>query len=494
MIPAVPGLARQIQNDFSAGEYGVNQDASRYPKNGASLIMNGVISEEGVVYRRGGSTLFPGGTWPSTQIVWVWQGALAGGARTLVATASTIYTVSGSGVTVGHASTTFANGPRSVAVSNGIIYFSDGVTYDGTTWGTSGPGGYLTVVANRIVKASDKVYFSSINGGSGDFATDDFWLIPAGATITGLAPLRDACVVFTDRGTWVISNMAYNLIDGDGNVQQRLDLYSPDLVLAGPGASGVVGWNGGLIVPARDGVWLMQLGVTSEVAEPLQLLSRPINSAYRSLLDFGYVPGQAAVHRGYLFLPLLHNLSGGAALNEQMYVCNLGLAGHPWTEFNFDEGGGAVALTRSSDGSSLLGSTRITSPMSPISKLATMNFLDSSASSTEADGKTNWFVLETPSLQTGSFNQNVAVKARLSYALRDLATDDPEIEAWWRPDFSGSITALSGTAPENDVTGGTFTWPIGKRCRSGALRIRVKDPGTLRVRGIEVFTRQSGRV
>jgi hypothetical protein len=229
------GLSVIRQDDFSAGAF-PNSTAERIPRNGFWSSSNMLVDDVGALYKRGGSTLLAGTSSPASQIVWVWQGTLTGGSRTLAATTTTLYSVSGGTFTSLGALTTMANGANRPAVLGGVMYLPPAsgvntVTYDGTTVGTLSTNTffYNTSVANRLVFAGglfpSQVSFSGI--GTTTFGAADLWKIPGGAVITGLASLRDSAVVFTDQGTWVISNMALNLTDTAGNVQQRLDLYSP---------------------------------------------------------------------------------------------------------------------------------------------------------------------------------------------------------------------------------------------------------------------------
>lgn len=478
------------QQDFSGGQFSA-ADATRVPANCVAIAENALIDENGTLYRRGGSTYFSGSGWPGSQIKWIWQGTLAGGLRTLVATSTQIYTVDGTGTTHSEAYTGMAGGALSPAVLNGVIYLPGGETYDGTTWGTSGPGGFLAVVANRIIKASDnKVFFSDINTDTFDESTN-FHQIPDGAKITGVAAIRDACVVFTDRGTWVISNMAYNLTDTDGNVQHRLDLYARDLILWGPGTASVVGYGGGLIVPARDGVWLMRLGVTSEVAAPLQLLSRSISPFLKGLIRGGFVPLQAAVFQGHYLLPVV--FPNGTAI--QILCCKLQEPDRngnvPWTVLE-NNVGPAYALAATQDGRSLFGATVVTLTATD-SKLATMKFFDQGVSTKDADGSTAPFVVTLRAAATGRLNQNTVVKIRVDYALSDAVDGGSPVMI---ADYEGvAFTDFANLAGEAPVAqDGSFSWPVGQRARHAGFVLTVVDAAGVTLRSMEMFVRRSGRL
>lgn len=496
------GLARSVQDDFSAGMFSQTTKPELIPANGLAGATNGLIDDRGGVYRRGGSSYFPGSTWPTSQILWVWQGTLTAGGVTLVATATTLYSVSGSGVTSIGSYAGMASGPAEVAVVNGTMYLPrSNQTYDGSSLGTYSFGDtttYYTSVANRLVFGfGSTVKFSHV-GDAGTVDSTDEWTIPDGATILGVTNVRDSCVVFTDRGTYVISNMALNLTDTDGNVQQRLDLYARDLRLWGTGAASVVGYGGGLIVPTQDGIWLMQLGVESEVAAPLVELEKAIQSDYRTYVRSGFVPGQAAIFQGHYFLPMIF---GSPSVCTSMLVCKLaqpsrrGGSGPAWTSFNFaagTSGRGARAVTVSRDGLALYGATEKT-PFGTDSRMATLNYLDSSKGTKEADGGINSLRVTTRGFASGPASLNTFVKARVSYELTDEGTDNPTMAASFVPSGESAIP-LTGTAPETSGGDPVHAWTIGKRGRFGSVMLEVEDPGPASISRVEVFSRLSGRV
>src|ERR1019366_1542032 len=165
---------------------------------------------------------------------------------------------------------------------------------------------------------------------AGTAGLDNYHQLPDGVQITGMEGLRTSCVVFTTEGIWVIGNVNKNLTDEEGNIQQTLDRYSADAVLWGN--NGVAGWSGGLVVPCKDAVYLLELGVSSEKAAPFTPISGAILNVYRGYVAAGYKPGVAAVYRGHYFLPIL---SGSTVID--MLVCRLDATGSkggrtfPWT-------------------------------------------------------------------------------------------------------------------------------------------------------------------
>ena len=122
-------------------------------------------------------------------------------------------------------------------------------------------------------------------------------------SIRGIEGLRDAAVCFTTRGIYIISGLASNLTDADGNVQHRIDRYSREGSLWGD--AGIAGSEGGLICPMRGGVWIINLGIASEAVQAYQMISGPIADLYKSYVEAGYSPGGAAVYRSHYILPIL---------------------------------------------------------------------------------------------------------------------------------------------------------------------------------------------
>lgn len=487
------GLAKTAQTSFAAGAF-PESIAQEIPRSGASALVNLLIGDTGYLYRRGGSTYLTA-SGPAAQIVWVWDGHLASGPTTLAATATTLYKLSGGVLSsVGTLPTSLVTTTARPTALAGGIYFPGGAAYDGTTYATSGGAvaysqPHLASISNRLVVAiNDKLNFSSV-GNAQTFGSTDFWLIPDGASTLGLSAIRDSAVWLTDQGIYVVSNMSLNLTDADGNVQQRLDLYSPDLVLWGSGSFGIAGWSGGLVIPARDGVWLVSLGVASEAAEPLRLMSRPIAQMYRNRVREGYRPGQASVSNGHYFLPLV--FGAGAGTVAETLVCRLDLPGTPWTVFEPGSASGPAQAYCQTAAGSLIGAPALTGGAS---KLATMNFFDAADGTKDADGSVPPVVLATRDYVTGSLNANTVAKFRARYYLEPEAGNTPTITAFCGADGAGATAnTLTGAAPQTSVAEGTYAWPVGKRGRTMQFELQCTDAGVLVVTSLEMFVRQSSR-
>lgn len=87
-------VVASVQNDFSRGAFPLQEDV---PDGGVSMIVNGLLREDGGIERRGGvveETTTP----TDTAIVQVWDGALAAGQKTVMLTAGSIYRQNGASV------------------------------------------------------------------------------------------------------------------------------------------------------------------------------------------------------------------------------------------------------------------------------------------------------------------------------------------------------------------------------------------------------------
>jgi hypothetical protein len=221
----------------------------------------------------------------------------------------------------------------------GAAGLSYALTRLGTTSVSPYRGSLFSVVANRLLSIeANQLFFSGVRNPH-SFAATDFHQLPGGATGLGGARAGDKFLWFTSGGIWVVSNMALELTDAAGNPQQRLEQTSQDIVLWGN--AGVETWQGAVVVPALDGVWLV-----SALGQPLALLSRSITAQYRAYVKAGYQPGQAEVWRSHYVLPIVD----GSNVVQDELVCRLdrpqearGGTVYPWT-FMDDTGGRLYAF------------------------------------------------------------------------------------------------------------------------------------------------------
>lgn len=479
------------------------------PPNGAYDVTNGLLDNGGAIYRRGGSTYRSASAFGS-RITFLWDGWLGSGTtaqKTLIANPTGFAQLNADGTITTLGGAGLASPGRAVAL-NGVLYLPGGVTWDGTTFGTAAKvGSYYAIVANRlVVGVGGTVFFSNINT-PGTFGANDWHYIADGVQVIGLQGLRDSAVVFTTGGVWVIGNMAMNLTDANGNVQQRLDRYSSDLVLWGD--AGLAAWEGGLVVPAVDGVWQLSLGVASEAPQAFRRLSAPIDSLYRDYVRRGYQPGQACVFRGHYLLPILD-----AGNPIDLLVCRLDAEGAPWTHLSgYGAQLGTISVRTNASQPrqpELLGGSTIDG------RVLTLSYFDPRAEvAYDADGSAHWWSVQPRDYATGPMNENTIVRLRMNYDLGDPSTVDPEINAtqisgrtitgatewglfdWGQADWSPAVATspLSPPAPADEYGYQPHTWNLAERERFGRFKLWTTDAAShLTLRSLEMFVRSNGRI
>lgn len=510
---AASGLSRQVLQDFSGGIFR-NASLDRIPKNGSWDIFNGLLDLQGGHFRRGGSVYrsvaaFGGG------LRWIWDGYLASGHVTLLAS-PTAYGRLNSDGTVTNLGEGGLSAPVRPAVYGGIMYFPGGKTYDGTTWSVAAKTGtFVTIAGNRlIVGEGSRIRFSAI-GDPTKFEATDFHEIPGGVEILGLEGSRESCVVFTTGGIWVINGIELQLTDEKGGVQQSLDHYSGDIVLWSD--AGVSAWQGSLIVPGIDAVWMIKRGVTSEQVASFVRISDSIRDLYREYVSFGFTPGRAVVFNNHYLLPII----GGGHIVD-LLVCRLDVSpakGQPegaWTRIGGYAGGVAALATRVNSGVArepeLLGAVYDTT-----SRALTLTFFSPQETTRlDADGSTFEWSWQTPALPTGNLVPNLVSRIRLRYQLSDsegsptisaaIASDVPPagVATWgtfvwgigtWASVVAGEYTVLDGEAPEDVSASSPFVWNVVKKERFVSFRFVCKSPSAaLAVKALEMFTRPQGRI
>lgn len=167
--------------------------------------------------------------------------------------------------------------------------------------------GVMAVVANRlIVCIGNAVWHSEPLKGHDFTATiepggatvDNVHYLDGGVQILGAAAVGpDQLLVFTTEGVTAIDNLSLNIVDNYGTPQRRIDQLSGEIILWGN--AGIASHRQAAIVPAQDGVYLMD-----GTGEP-DLVSKTISPLYREYVRLGYVPGLAFVHNEHYFLPVL---------------------------------------------------------------------------------------------------------------------------------------------------------------------------------------------
>lgn len=398
---AQDGLAVLAQDDFSAGSF---QGVARHliPRNGVYEVKNGLLDDNGSIYKRGGSQylstadLNTSGSLP----LFAFDGYLSAGRRTVFADASGYGVLDDTdgpislggvaptgprkGVVIGGVLVVdgklYAGSRKTANYSTGTISTTNGskvITGAGTTWNTLVDAGMLlqigterfyviasvdsttqitlteayegstaagkaytlyplatlpaaqqsdvyAVAGDRLLVFSGRTITFSNGRSPGDagtppagqlrwqtFTATDRWEIPDGVQLLGAATLHDNVLVFTTGGVYALTNLAYDLTDAAGNLQQSLQRINPDLILWGN--AGIASWGNALVVPATDGVWLLD-----GQNEP-QKVSNSIPGRYVGYVQAAHRPGGAVVVRSHYCVPVVSAANGAI----DFLVCRL---------------------------------------------------------------------------------------------------------------------------------------------------------------------------
>jgi hypothetical protein len=429
---------------------------------------------------RGGSRWAAPALGAGSSIYWMWSGIIGSTRRTIVASTAALAASDDSAVTTTAIAAGLPQAGPAVSLA-GSLFMPGGVVLSEALAVSAAAlvRNHYAVAGNRLWAAnqdSTRVDFSDV-GTPGTFGATSFHQIAEGG-ILGMSGLRDAVVVFTTAGVWVISNVGANLTDGAGNVQHRIDRYSRDLVLWSVWGLGAA-YEGALVVPARDGVYLMSYGVASEAPQAFTLISGPISTLYRSYVAAGYIPGQPTVYRGTLLLPI--RTSAGAFID--LLACRLDMPGFPWTRISH-EATGPLTVARSIFTSNLIGGGV------GDDRLMTLDYFDRSLSTTDADAQT-WPTFALFRAAAPPSNQATLVRFRLGYE----QTGGTGTAASYQT-LLGVPEALSGTAGDNSLTErAPHTWRVARPAKYASVMVeQAGQPSVFKIKSAEWFIRDRGRV
>jgi hypothetical protein len=279
---------------------------------------------------------------------------------------------------------------------------------------------HLAAIADRLIVAcGNRVAFSEA-GMPWSFLPDDYHDLPQGVQVMGLGAIRDNLMVFTNYGLWKVTNLSYDLTDALGNVQQILSLDAPEMSLWHE--SGLAEWNGRLIAPGVDRVYLID-GLSAPVP-----LSDSITPLYMTYVRGAFRPGGAKVFRNTLFLPIIKQDN----TPEVMLACRVNRAVRgrqtyfPWALLT-----GHAALSTALDVALISGTPMllaVTGGQAARVIELTNIFAPSKANSHDADGTVPEFDVETRDFPTGNGQPNHVRRLRLRYSL-EPDTALPEIHA-----------------------------------------------------------------
>lgn len=310
---------------------------------------------------------------------------------------------------------------------------------------------YVTTCANRLVIASGrKVLFTEIKNPhtfTNSLSTTNEHTLPEGVECIGLATVGQTVLIFTTGGIYVLDGLALDITDLNGNPQHRLQQLSSDIVLAG--GAGLAGYGQSLVVPAADGIYLMD-----GVSQPVRI-SRPVERLYRKRITDGYRIGKAAVYKGHYFLPILD----GSADVKDLLVCRVDRSvrsrdqsGFPWSRFTGDGAGPAYTVRVSTDPRQpeLLG-VQASEPSRVVD--CSGYFSPEAVNKADADGSVHVFELITRDYETGSLTTNAVRALLLRYELTDALEDNPLVKVYYS---DGALE--TGEAKWDEVTWDDFEW------------------------------------
>jgi hypothetical protein len=488
------GLSEIRQDDFSAGEF---RAVARHliPPNGAYSIRNGLLDEEGLIYRRGGAS-YESDSGHGSGLTFVWAGMVGGVDVTLIASDSSFATVASDGSVTDVAGGGLA-GPAGAVQVGGTVFIDGGKTFNGTIVGTATQvADVYAATADRLIAMKDSTVYLAAPGDPTTFPTDDNIVVADSyKTIAGRV-LGNRLLWFTERGMWAVNNLELDVTDALGNEQIGAQLVSSDLVAWGN--AGIAMWRGALVVPALDGVWLVD-GVSAP-----RLLSRSIAPMYREFVTEGMAPGIAAVHRDHYFLPVL---SGAAP--QKMLVCRLDRPVQtrvgevfPWTHFG-NEASLLSGLAVRRDGS-MVGAEGGSS-----ARLVRTEFFDPEVRAVDQDGSPASFAVTFRDFTSPAQDTAMLFEARYQMDSGSLtasySTAAPRASAtvwgafnWGDANWSSlggddSLTACAQVAPPAPTGSVPFRWRFPLRSR--VLRYKLESTGALgavKLWGIRVLKRASG--
>lgn len=498
------GFEISEQRDFSAGEFR-SVAPHLIPRNGAFSIRNGLLDEDGSVYRRGGSVYKSTSGLGSAGLTFLWTGFLGGTVKTLIANATDFASMDPAGVLTNLGGAGLAL-PVPAVEFGGLLHIGGGVTWDGAVLGTAAHTAAVYAVAGHKLIALDgnRAYQSDPDDPT-VFGATNFQEVPESAQTIAGAGLGDRLLWFTAKGAYLLSDVELDLTNDLGDPQQRLEHAYPELIAWA--STGLAYWAGGVIVPCLDGLWLVD-----GVSRP-RLLSRSVQDLWREYVNAGYRPGVAAVHRGHYFLPVLS--SGGSFV--KLLVCRLqpvmvdGL-GEVWPWTHLEESGAEVSAVVEDEDGALLGTE-----MGDTSRVVRLPYFDpSSTVKADASGAAHSFRVTTRDDVVASMSRATVVAVEASYELEDAGSDDPfllasyatgarqaETVLWgattwggatWASGGDDTMTLFDGQAPEDALGSDPYVWREPVRCRRIRVRLESTQPAAkLVLRGVRKFIRPSGR-
>jgi hypothetical protein len=575
-------LTTSAQADYAAGYF---RSVARHliPGNGAWAIINGLLDDDGLIYKRGGSSYLSTSGFGSA-LTFLWSGYLGPGERTVIANTDDfgVLDAAEAPINLGLAGLdrparavevggvlfigggTLYGGSRKTAVySTGTASVTQGskvVTGAGTTWNTLVDAGMLfklagrvypvasidsttqltlrdpieeataaglaytlnhiytattpyrtsdiyAVAANRLFSLEGRFAYFTGRDTPHAFAATDFHELTDGSEIIGGIGLGDSLLIFASSGLWLLENLAFDIVDQNGNAQHRLRRVSEELVLVSH--EGLASWGGQVIAPCADGIWLVD-GLSAP-----DLISRSINDQWKGYVQAGYRAGTPAVIGAHLLLPVL-DAAGGP---QDVLVCRLDRIlqtrlgpVRPWTSlagFSADVPAFAVRI----GGAAAARDPQLLAASGAGRVLNATSFFDHDGSAAEPDGSQHDLDIVTRDFAAkDGIGYGTVRRGKLHYTLlgtdtaitgyyatnaQALPTTEWGVSEWgefeWESTAADQWAALTdpGPAQPNDGTSPHY-WQINKRCQYIRFRFKSSGPSaTLQLRTYELRSRHS---
>lgn len=159
------GLVKIAQENFSAGSF---RSVARHlvPRSGVYTILNGLLDEDGSIYRRGGSEYLSNGGLGSAGLRFIWDGQLSPGARTLVASATKFGVLDVDDATIIDIGGPGLAGPVRGFVIRDLLFLEDGSIYGGSRKTASYSTGTVTTTnASATVTGSGTSWSANADAG-----------------------------------------------------------------------------------------------------------------------------------------------------------------------------------------------------------------------------------------------------------------------------------------------------------------------------------------
>lgn len=344
----------------------------------------------------------------------------------------------------------------SAGMSNAVTEFDGTTVFAGTIYGSVTSISAIAAcgtVPRLLIGDGTKVWFSE-PGDHTTVSSTSYHEMPNRTQVVGLDAIGDTAIVFTTNGIYTISNMDYDPVDDNGNIQHSVALATKDVILWGD--AGVAAFGSALVVPAIDDVVIFAPGA------PATAISKGIRGLYRSYVKAGYKPGLAYVHRGHYVLPVVNSSN----VLVDTFVCRLDRGTPAWTRWSGHAGCIAYATK--------VGSSSARSPkLYGISGQRVIDlsdcFVPAAANKNDADGTPPEFNVILERRVTPGTRPVTVKTARIRYQLTDDATDNPTLIANASVDAGTTLATLTGSAP-GTTNEANYTWGVAR----AAVRVKLQ--------------------